>query len=58
MKSFELSDEELEYLIPMISGAIKANESKDEYLSLILGDDIISTNHDVKDFLRNSTVEL
>ena len=58
MNSFELSDEELEYLIPMIAGAIKANESKDEYLSLILGDDVISTNHDVRDFLRNSTVEV
>ena len=58
MNSFELSDEELEYLIPMIAGAIKANEKKDDYLSLILGDDIISTNHNLKDFLKNSTVEL
>jgi hypothetical protein len=55
---FELTTEQIKYLVPRISGAIKAGVPKEEFVQRIFRNLILDDAESLMDFLNDSNMEL
>jgi hypothetical protein len=55
---FELTIEQIKYLVPRISGAIKAGVPKEEFVQRIFRNLILDDAESLMDFLNDSNMEL